>query len=511
MRGHSPAFRVFPAAATHFRVEFFTSSITTGRALDVRVTALNDGNVVDRGYRGTIDFTSTDPGAQLPADYTFTAGDAGQHTFTNGVTFATGGGRSASVNDLAVPTRRGDSGPILAIFDGATRLQVSVFNGSGTQGRTFDATVRALNDRGDVDPSYRGTIQFGSSDPAATVPPNYTFTSGDAGTKTFTGLTIFNTPGYRNLSARDTSTTVNIQGFSSAVSILPSAATRLRVVPAPSAVNPGEAVSLTVTAVNDRGDKDAAYRGTVQFTSTDTAATMPANYTFTAGDTGRENARQRRQLRHTRRAVDPRHRHRQCRGAGYSTDVLVRNGPAPTTTTTTGSSTTTTVPGTTTTTVAGSAVRLEVSMPLGDVTAGQPRDVSVTARDSQGRIATSYAGTVHFTSTDPGAVLPADYTFIAADAGTRNFPGGVRFATAGNQRVTVTDTVNATVTGDGPTILVFDPSATHFTFAFTTSSATSGEPTGVTVERAQRAQRRRHRVPRHGSLHVDRPRRGAAG
>jgi uncharacterized repeat protein (TIGR01451 family) len=49
-----------------------------------------------------------------------------------------------------------------------------------------------------------------------------------------------------------------------------------------------------------------------------------------------------------------------------------------------------------------------------------------------------YTGTVHFTSADPQAVLPADYTFVAGDAGTHVF--SVTLGTLGDQTITVTDT-----------------------------------------------------------------------
>jgi sugar lactone lactonase YvrE len=56
----------------------------------------------------------------------------------------------------------------------------------------------------------------------------------------------------------------------------------------------------------------------------------------------------------------------------------------------------------------------------------------------------AYTGTVKFTSTDPQAVVPANYTFSTADAGSHAV--SVTFKTAGPQCVTVTDTTDPTVT-----------------------------------------------------------------
>jgi hypothetical protein len=54
---------------------------------------------------------------------------------------------------------------------------------------------------------------------------------------------------------------------------------------------------------------------------------------------------------------------------------------------------------------------------------------------------TSYTGTVHFTSSDAQAILPADYTFLATDAGTHVFSFTLK--TLGDQTITVTDTHSA--------------------------------------------------------------------
>src|SRR5205814_7524708 len=77
-------------------------------------------------------------------------------------------------------------------------------------------------------------------------------------------------------------------------------------------------------------------------------------------------------------------------------------------------------------------------------TAGAAQTFTVTAKDAYGNVATGYTGTVHLTSTDAQAVLPADYTFTATDAGVKQFT--VTLKTAGPQSVTVTDALNPTIT-----------------------------------------------------------------
>jgi hypothetical protein len=72
---------------------------------------------------------------------------------------------------------------------------------------------------------------------------------------------------------------------------------------------------------------------------------------------------------------------------------------------------------------------------------GVPQAFTVTAEDSSGRVATGYAGTIHFTSTDQAAVLPADYTFTSADNGSHTFTPGVSLASPGSRVITATDSI----------------------------------------------------------------------
>ncbi len=64
----------------------------------------------------------------------------------------------------------------------------------------------------------------------------------------------------------------------------------------------------------------------------------------------------------------------------------------------------------------GPATQLTVTGPA-STTAGVAASVTVTAKDAFGNTATGYTGTVHFTSSDGNATLPANYTFVGGDAG----------------------------------------------------------------------------------------------
>jgi hypothetical protein len=96
-------------------------------------------------------------------------------------------------------------------------------------------------------------------------------------------------------------------------------------------------------------------------------------------------------------------------------------------------------------------------------TAGTAFSETITAKDQNGNTLTSYTGTVHFTSTDPQATLPPDYTFTTADAGAHTFTSGFTLRTAGSQRITVTDAA-AKVSTQSSSITVNAASATKLVY-----------------------------------------------
>jgi len=156
------------------------------------------------GYRGTIHFTSTDTHAVLPANYTFTAGDAGVHAFTGGLTLKTAGSRSVTATDTVTASING-SQTVTVTPAAATHFTISTSN-PYVAGAVHTVTVTAKDAYGNVAKGYRGTIHFTSSDPAAVLPANYTFTAGDAGVHAFSGGLTLKTAGSRSVTATDTVT-----------------------------------------------------------------------------------------------------------------------------------------------------------------------------------------------------------------------------------------------------------------------------------------------------------------
>jgi hypothetical protein len=77
---------------------------------------------------------------------------------------------------------------------------------------------------------------------------------------------------------------------------------------------------------------------------------------------------------------------------------------------------------------------------------GQRFNVTVTAEDAAGNVATDYRGTVHFTDSTGHASLPGDYTFTDADQGRHEFSNLAILGGRGDN-ITVRDTQNPDISG----------------------------------------------------------------
>jgi len=152
-----------------------------------------------------------------------------------------------------------------------------------TAGKSFSLTVTAENTNGATDTGYLGTIHFTSSDVQAGLPRNFTFTSANNGTYTFT--VSLSTAGTQSVTATDTVTPAT-NGTLSGISVSPAAASHFVLSGLPSTATVGVALPVTVTAEDAYGNVAKGYTGTVQFTSSDPAAHLPANYTFTTANQG---------------------------------------------------------------------------------------------------------------------------------------------------------------------------------------------------------------------------------
>ncbi len=436
---------VTPETGSAITVTGLSSPRTAGTLGSITVTVKDSFGNTATGYTGTVHFTSSDPQALLPANYTFVAGDAGVHTFTNLVNLRTAGTQSVTVTDTVVGTITGSQLGIQVNPSTAATLSVTGVTTPRTAGTAGSITVTAKDAYGNTATGYTGTVQFASSDAQALLPSNYSFIAGDNGVHTFTNLITLRTAGTQSVTVTDT-VTGTITGSQAGIVVNPAAAGTLVVAGVTTPRSAGAVGSVTVTARDAYNNVATGYTGTVHFTSSDATAILPTDYTFVPGDAGL----------HTFPSITFRTVGTQSVTA---TDTI--------TATITGAQTGIIVNPAT-------ASTLVVSGFASPVTAGTTGSVTVTAKDSFGNTVTGYTGTVRFTSSDAQAALPANYTFVAGDNGVHTFTNLITLKTVGNLSITATDTILGTITGSQTGILVNHAAASTFTVTGVISPRTAG-------------------------------------
>jgi hypothetical protein len=281
------------------------------------------------------------------------------------------------------------------------------------------------------------------------LPSGVSFVANPGGTATLSGTPAVGTAGTYKLSifanngigAGVTQTlTLDIQS---------GAATALTAAGFPSPVNAGVANSVTVTARDSSGNVALGYTGTVSFSSSDGQAVLPASYTFTAAD-----------------------------GGVHSFIATLKTAGTQSITAT--DSTTSTLVGSDAgiTVNPAAASKFLVSAPA-SVNTGAAFSPTVTVVDAYGNVVTGYTGTVSFSSSDGQAVLPANYTFTAADQGVHTFSATLK--TAGTQSLTATDTTTTSLKGTASAIAVSAAAVPSKLLVIAPTSATAGTASSVTV------------------------------
>ena len=270
---------------------------------------------------------------------------------------------------------------------------------TATAGTTVSFTVTALDASNRATTNYSGTAHVTSTDGQATLPANAMLTNGMG---TFSAT--LKTAGSQTITVTDT-VTASITGTTS-VTVSPGPTSLFSVT---TAANPtaGASFSFTVAAFDAFNNTATSYSGTVKFTSTDTQAALPPPSKLTNGT------------------------------MTFQTTLETSGNQMITATDTVMAS----ITGSLSITIsAGPVTHLSVTAPPSAVT-NDAFDVTVSALDAFNNIATSYSGTIQFTSTDPHADLPSASTL---PNGSGPFPVGLK--TVGAQTLTATDTVTASLT-----------------------------------------------------------------
>ncbi|HEX8108055.1 MAG TPA: hypothetical protein VF516_10035 [Kofleriaceae bacterium] len=129
---------------------------------------------------------------------------------------------------------------------------------------------------------------------------------------------------------------------------------------------------------------------------------------------------------------------------------------------------------------ATSAAAIKVQPATKTPTAGAPVAVTLTVLGPDGNPAMGFRGTVHVSSTDANAVLPADVTFMAGEAGVKQVM--VTLKAAGLSTLTATD-VTGKANASGSASLTVQPAAAHsYQLDPLPGSATAGQALTLTVK-----------------------------
>ncbi|MGD0451655.1 MAG: Ig-like domain repeat protein, partial [Candidatus Bathyarchaeia archaeon] len=420
------------APAVNFVVSGFPSPTIAGAAHSVTVTAKDANGNVATGYIGTVHFTSSDSQAVLPVDYTFVSGDAGSKSFS--VTLETVGSQSITATDTVTSTITGSQSGITVNAAGAAKLAFVGVPSSLTAGVTSGGITVQLQDQ------YGNPVNARSGGVTVTLSPSGVWYSNSGGTTLISnnqrtissGSSSTSSFYFKSTAAGLFSLVASATGYTSAsasLTVNAASATSFVVSGFPSPTIAGAAHSVTVTAKDQYGNVATAFSGTVTITSSDLAATLPPPGSLT-------------------------------NGVG-SFSVTLKTSGTQSISATSGS-------------VSGSQVGIQVNAAGAtyfvvaapdSAIAGKAFSITVTAKDQYGNTVTNYAGTVHFTSCDAQAILPAD-------SGLTNGVGSfsVTLETDGYRVITATDTMTSSITGYA-TVLV--NSATAYKLVFTDGAGQS--------------------------------------
>jgi len=421
--GTTNSITVSATVGSHFVISA-PATATAGAGFQFTVTAEDRYNNPTTAYSGTVAFTSSDTGAstKLPSSNPLSAGVG---IFS--ATLTTAGSQTLTATDTVTSSITGFSNSITVSATTASHFVVTA-PGSATAGVPTTFTVTAEDKFNNTATGYTGTVAFASTDGAATLLANAALTGG-VGAFSVTLATL----GSQTITATDTLTST-ITGTSNAITVNLPPATHFAVSAATVSVTAGNPIGFTVTALDQFNHTAVGYSGIVTFSSSDLAATLPADDTLTSG-------------------------------VGAFSATLVTAGTQTLTATDT---VTSSIIGSTAVSVnAAATAQFAITAPAFGMT-DRAFSFTVLAQDQYGNTATGYTGTVGFSSSDsdPGALMPAAST-LSSGVGTFS----ATLVTIGTQTLSAQDTQTPTITGSTTVtvpVTVYIPSLTTARSATTT-------------------------------------------
>ena len=472
--GGSASLATVSSSITALNISGFSDPITAGIAQNYSVTAKDASNNTVTGYTGTVHITSSDSKATQIADYTFTGSgqgkDNGVHVFN--ITLKTAGPQTITFTDTA-NSLTGQAG--LTVNPGAAAsLEFSGIPAviEAYSNNTF--TLTAKDAWSNTATGYTGTVHFSSDGSEilyghSTLPADYTFIQGNAGTHTFGNKLTFYKPGLRSLTATDlnsgiSGTQSNIQ-VNAIAFILSDEGNHVisRMVAAgygdysvfdamwlgmlqsypsiPSSLQ-WELLNAVILAppnsdiftkkIKDYTGQAVALcsDGTVHVLSNTTGSSFDGQAGVTTLKTNLDTVGS---YNLTYKSSTTALNSFQFNSNTYDIIAIVwMTSPAPT-----------------------GATYLTFSGIPTYVQANTSCTMTLTARDANGQVATGYTGMVQIRTTDGAAIIPLQYTFVSADQGTHTFTNGVTLKTVDSQDIWAYDDANHVIEGRSANIHVY--------------------------------------------------------
>ena len=394
------------------------NSVQAGVPFQVTVTATDSTGATLAGYTGSVGFLTSDAAAVLPAPVPFLPSDAGQKTFT--LTLKTAGMQTLQATDGQIASV---AQPLAVQASLAARLRI-VAPAQFVAGVGQPVTVQSTDAFGNLVPTYSGTVHFSSSDPnldltsldpnVRSLPVDTPFDPAAQGSMHFPRVQLV-TAGAQSITVTNAQDS-NFASTQTGIQVVGGSAVNWTVATDGASWVAGQPMTVTVTALDMYNNPASLYRGIIKLTATDPNASLPANYTFNANDMG---------VKTYPHGVTWVHSGNQTLSA---TDFVARRG------------------GIIMGVVAPNAVAsFRLSHYESPAYVANSGNVTVSAIDGWGNINPNFIGTVHFTSTDPNALLPGD-AHIASGGVVSAAP--VQYANYGARRLQATSTENPALVGN---------------------------------------------------------------
>lgn len=282
-------------------------------------------------------------------------------------------------------------------------------------GQDFSFNLKALDSSKNIKQDYSSTIRISSTDPNSKA-QEVTIDKG-SGTSTYQFTSI----GKMALIATDTSNT-NISTISNVINVTGSSSPYF-LITAPNTTNNGTSISFTIKALDASNKLFSKYSGTIHFTSTDYSAQLPNDTTLKDG-------------------------------IGTFSTTLKNIGSQTITATDKADPTFFGVSNKITVTAVNSVANIDPTTHFSITTqdfasSNSSFSVTINALSDSNAVINNYSGKIHFSSTDNQAQLPSDSILTN---GTGTFL--ITLQTIGKQTITVSDTVNTSLTGTTKEIAV---------------------------------------------------------